>query len=112
MLTIREAMIYKKLTKSSLTRSANGLQLPGKEVREKLLPHISAPVALIPLVIERIKKQQVKEDLDFVVVSEIGDHDWDTIFPPNSHGRLNKLIILMQRTSKSKLKLKILAKLK
>ncbi|XP_055812983.1 uncharacterized protein LOC129882629 [Solanum dulcamara] len=44
-LTIREALIYKKLTKSDLF-SSNGLRFPGKEVREKLLPHISAPALL------------------------------------------------------------------
>ncbi|KAK6780320.1 hypothetical protein RDI58_022504 [Solanum bulbocastanum] len=122
-----------QLTKS---RSANGLQLPGKEVREKLLPHISAPtlgeakhVILVDhqgqewnmllvcqnedvyflkrhwydyadvynlavsdtVVIERIMKQQVKEDLDFAAVSEIGDHDWDTIFPPNSTWQIEQV---------------------
>lgn len=134
-LTIREVLIYKKLTKSDLF-SANGLWFPGKEVREKLLPHISAPalgekknLILVDhqeqewdmllvrqnehlyflkghwcdyadvynlavsdtVVIERIIKQQVKEDLDFAAVSEIGDHDWDTIFPPNSTWQIEQV---------------------
>ncbi|KAG5586588.1 hypothetical protein H5410_047022 [Solanum commersonii] len=117
-----------------LLSSANGLQLPGKEVREKLLPHISAlveakDVILVDhqgqewnmllvrqnedlyflkghwydyadvynlavsdtIVIERIMKQQVKEDLDFAAVSEIGDHDWDTIFLPNSTWKIEQV---------------------
>ncbi|KAK6780321.1 hypothetical protein RDI58_022505 [Solanum bulbocastanum] len=135
-------------------RSANGLQLPGKEVREKLLPHISAPalgeakdLILVDhqgqewdmllfrqnedlyflkghwydyadaydlavsdtIVIERIMKQQVKEDLDFAAVSEIDDHDWDTIFPPNSTWQIEQV---NNSNAESKLILKILAKLK
>ncbi|KAG5586563.1 hypothetical protein H5410_046997 [Solanum commersonii] len=110
--------------------------LPGKEVREKLLPHISAPalgeakdVILVDhqgqewdmllfrqnedlyflkghwydyadvynlavsdtIVIERIMKQQLKKDLDFAAVSRIGDHDWDTIFPPNSTWQIEQV---------------------
>lgn len=128
-------MIYKKLTKSDLI-SANGLQIPGEEVREKLLPHISAlalgekkylilvdhqgqewDMFLVhqnedlyflkghwhdyadvynlavsdTIVIERIIKQPVKEELDFASVSEIGYHDWDTIFPPNSTWQIEQL---------------------
>lgn len=134
-LIIREALIYKKLTKSNLI-SANGLQIPGEEVREKLLPHISAlalgekkylilvdhqgqewDMFLVhqnedlyflkghwhdyadvynlavsdTMVIERIIKQPVKEELDFASVSEIGYHDWDTIFPPNSTWQIEQL---------------------
>ncbi|KAK4374786.1 hypothetical protein RND71_005463 [Anisodus tanguticus] len=36
------------------------------------------------IVIERVSKLQVKEKVDCAAVSEIGDHDWDAIFPPNS----------------------------
>ena len=151
-LTTREALIYKKLTKSDLNRSANGLQLPGKEVREKLLPHIFALTALVEaedlilvdhqgqewnmLLVRQnedlyfiighwydyadkynlavsdtivIEKQQVKEDLYFAALAiTTGTQS----FLPIQHDRLNKLIILMQRTSKSKLKLKILTKFK
>ncbi|MCD7466955.1 hypothetical protein HAX54_004061 [Datura stramonium] len=135
-LTNREALISKKLTKSDLT-SANGLQLPGKEVRKKLLPHISAPalgegkyLTLVDhqgqerdmllvrqnkdlfflkgpqwydyaelynlavsdtIVIERISKLQVKEEVDFAAVTEIGDHDWDATFPFNSTWQIEQL---------------------
>ncbi|KAH0738237.1 hypothetical protein KY290_036942 [Solanum tuberosum] len=110
--------------------------LPGKEVREKLLPHISAPalgeakdvifvdhqgqewnMLLVrqneevyflkghwydyadvynlavsdTIVIERIMKQQVKEDLVLAAVSEIGNHNWDTIFPPNSTWQIEQV---------------------
>ncbi|KAK6780335.1 hypothetical protein RDI58_022519 [Solanum bulbocastanum] len=44
-----------------------------------------------PVLIERIMKQQVEEDLDFAAVSEIGDHDWDTIFPPNSTWQIEQV---------------------